>query len=171
MLIDAWMRPRSNQQYNHLAQDVTADAWYSRMSRPGPYAVAMHLHAMIPAAVAWWFWGIGGLAGFWLTLVALYNMGDAIDSVSHLYGTTLPGQADSSRNGLLMGILILGEGWHANHHLIPWSAKHGLNPGEFDWTWQVIRGLHAVGLAWDVRIPVMTELAWKEPSGGFRQCR
>lgn len=171
MLVDAWMRPRSNQEYNYLAQDVASDPWYRKMSRPGPFAVAMHLHAAIPAAVAWWFWGFGGLTGFWLTLVALYNMGDAIDSVSHLYGTTLPGQTDSARNGLLMGVLILGEGWHANHHRIPWSAKHGLNPGEFDWTWQVIRGLHAIGLAKEMRIPVMAEMTWSQPIGGSRQCR
>ena len=152
MLIDAWMRPRSNQEFNHLAPDVEADPWYKKLSLPGPYAVAMHLHVAIPLAIAWRFWGLSGIAGFWVTLVALYNMGDAIDSVSHLYGSTIPGQTDFSRNSFLMGILILGEGWHANHHRLPWSAKHGLEPGQFDWTWQVIRGLKVIGLAHDVRV-------------------
>jgi len=166
MLVDAWMRPRTNQEHNYLAEDVASDPWYAQMSRPRPYAVAMHLHAAIPAAVTWWFWGLGGVAGFWLTLVALYNMGDAIDSVSHLYGTRLPGQTDSSRNGLLMGVLILGEGWHANHHRIPWSARHGLTSREFDWTWQVIRGLRAIGLATDIRIPVAAEMVAMSRSEG-----
>jgi len=88
-----------------------------------------------------------------MMLVALYNLGDAIDSVAHLYGSTCAGQPDRSRNSLLMGVLILGEGWHANHHRFPWSARHGLSTGQFDWTWQVIRVLRAAGLARDVRVP------------------
>jgi stearoyl-CoA desaturase (delta-9 desaturase) len=158
MLIDAWMRPRTNQEYNHLAQDVARDEWHRWISRPKPYAIAMHVHAAVPAIVAWWFWGGRGLVGFWVTLAALYNMGDAIDSVSHLYGSMLPGQRDASRNSRFMGILILGEGWHANHHRFPWSAKHGLGPGQFDWTWLVIRWLCIAGLATDIRVPTPIEL-------------
>jgi fatty-acid desaturase len=157
MLVDAWMRPRTNQEYNYIARDVSADRFYHWISRPWPYAVAMHLHAIIPAVVTWWFWGPSGLAVFWLTLVALYNMGDAIDSISHMYGNKLSGQQDASRNSFVMGVLILGEGWHANHHRFPWSAKHGLRQGQFDWTWQVIRGLRAVGLAQDIRVPSETD--------------
>jgi stearoyl-CoA desaturase (delta-9 desaturase) len=119
----------------------------------------MHAHAAIPAILCWRYWGVAGAAGFWITLAALYNMGDAIDSVSHLYGSTLPGQHDASRNSLVMGILILGEGWHANHHRFPSSAKHGLGKGQFDGTWHVIRVLRALGLARDVRLPPAKELA------------
>jgi stearoyl-CoA desaturase (delta-9 desaturase) len=158
MLIDAWMRPRTNQEYNGLAADVAADPWYRRLSRPGPYAVAMHVHVLVPLLLAWWNWRWLGVGGFWLVLAALYNMGDAIDSVSHLYGRTLPGQQDASRNSLIMGILILGEGWHANHHRFPGSAKHGLGRGQFDWTWQVIRALQALGLARDIRLPGAQDL-------------
>lgn len=118
----------------------------------------MHLHAGIPAILTWWFWGASGVAGFWLTLMALYNMGDAIDSVSHLHGSMLPGQHDGSRNSQFMGILILGEGWHANHHRFPSSAKHGLGPGQFDLTWLVIRALQVAGLAKDIRVPKSTDL-------------
>ncbi len=129
MLVDAWMRPRTNQEFNALAPDVRADPWYRRLSRPWPYAVAMHLHFVVPALLAWYLWGIRGFAVLWITLAALYNMGDAIDSVSHMFGSELPGQADRSRNSSVMGLLILGEGWHANHHRFPWSAKHGLAKG------------------------------------------
>jgi fatty-acid desaturase len=158
MLVDAWMRPRTNQEYNTLAGDVASDPWYGWISRPGPYAVAMHLHAAVPAALAWFTWGWMGVAGFWITLAALYNMGDAIDSVSHIYGSMLPGQRDSSRNSLVMGILILGEGWHANHHRFPRSAKHGLGRRQFDWTWQVILALKALGLARDIHLPTTQDL-------------
>lgn len=159
MLVDAWMRPRTNQEHNSLAKDVAADGWYRLLSRPGPYAVAMLLHCGIPALICWSCWGWAGIAVFWLTLAALYNLGDAIDSVSHLFGSELPGQKDASRNSLAMGLLVLGDGWHANHHRFPWSAKHGLTRGQFDWTWQVIRGLQAVGLAREIRLPSERELS------------
>jgi fatty-acid desaturase len=158
MLIDAWMRPRTNQQFNALAPDVMRDSWYCRLSRPGPYAVAMHIHFLVPAIVTRYLWGTAGTFAFYLTLLALYNLGDAIDSVSHTFGDLLPGQRDCSRNSLIMGLLILGEGWHANHHRYPWSAKHGLEKGQFDWTWQVIRMLAALGLAKDIRLPGKSEL-------------
>jgi fatty-acid desaturase len=158
MLVDAWMRPRTNQEFNSLAKDVWKDPWYRCLSQPWPYAAAMHVHFLVPAILTWYFWGRGGLVAFWLTFVALYNLGDGIDSVSHMFGEELQGQRDRSRNSLLMGLLILGEGWHANHHRIPWSAKHGLAAGQFDWTWQVIRVLRALGLARDIRVASEQEL-------------
>jgi fatty-acid desaturase len=169
MLIDAWLRPRTNQEHNALAADVAADRWYACLSRPWPYAVAMHLHAAIPLFVAWRVAGGGGIAATWIVMVALYNFGDAIDSISHLYGSTLPGQRDASRNGRVMAVLTLGEGWHANHHRFPWSARHGLLRGQWDWTWQIIRLLRAAGLAHDVRVP--GEVSMHEISGGPSSCR
>ncbi|HMG86377.1 MAG TPA: acyl-CoA desaturase [Terracidiphilus sp.] len=159
LLIDAWMRPRTNQEFSSLAPDVSADPWYRLISRPWPYAAAMHLHFLVPVLAAWYLWGIRGCAIVWLTLVALYNMGDAIDSIAHMFGNQLSGQHDRSRNSFVMGLLILGEGWHANHHRFPWSAKHGLARGQFDWTWQVIRVLRAVGLAREIRIPTAPDFA------------
>ena len=159
LLIDAWMRPRTNQEFNAFAPDVSADPWYRQISRPWPFAAALHLHFLVPVLAAWYLWGIRGFAVVWLTFAALYNMGDAIDSISHMFGNELSGQSDQSRNSFVMGLLILGEGWHANHHRFPWSAKHGQARGEFDWTWQVIRGLSAIGLARDIRVPAAGDSA------------
>jgi fatty-acid desaturase len=90
--------------------------------------------------------------GIWLTLISLYNAADAIDSVAHVFGRKLEPQHDESRNSAWIGLLVLGEGWHANHHRFPHSARHGLLPGQFDWTWEVIRVLRALGLATQVRV-------------------
>jgi fatty-acid desaturase len=158
MLVDAWMRPRTNQEHNGLAADVATDPWYRFLSRPWPYAVAMHLHAAVPLAVAYRCWGAIGVLGIWITLTALYNLADGIDSVAHVFGRKLEKQSDESRNSAWMGILVLGEGWHANHHRFPYSAAHGLLPGQFDWTWQVIRALRALGLATQVRMPGRQDL-------------
>jgi fatty-acid desaturase len=158
MLVDAWLRPHTNQQHNALAADVAGDRWYRFISQPWPYAVAMHLHAAIPVGLSYLWWGAAGVIGVWLTLVVFYNLADAIDSAAHIFGHKLKKQHDESRNLAWMGIVVLGEGWHANHHRFPYSARHGLRRGQFDWTWQVIRALQAVGLATDVRVPTNGEL-------------
>lgn len=162
MLVDAWMRPRTNQEHNGLAEDVSADRWYRFISRPWPYAMAMHVHAAIPLALAYRWWGWAGVTGLWFMLVAFYNLADAIDSVAHVFGHKLENQRDESRNVAWMGIVVLGEGWHANHHRFPYSARHGLLPGQFDWTWQIIRALCALGLATDVRLPRRHDLQAEE---------
>jgi fatty-acid desaturase len=151
MLVDAWMRPRTNLDHNQLAKDVASDRWYAFLSRPGPYLIAMHLHAAIPLLIAYRLCGWWGIVWFWCTLAVLYNLGDAIDSLAHTCGNRLPLQRDSSRNNWLLGILTLGEGWHANHHRFPGNARHGLLPGQFDWTWQVIRALQTLGLATNIQ--------------------
>jgi len=151
LLVDAWLRPRTNQQFNHLAGDVAADPYYRWLSQPVPYAIALHLHAVIPIAAVLAVWSPAAFVVVWITFVWLYNVGDAIDSLSHWRGKVLPGQKDQSRNHFLLGIIAGGEGWHANHHRAPWSARHGL-AGQFDWTWQVIRFLGFLGLATKIKV-------------------
>ena len=49
-----WHRPRTNQQFDHLAPDVAADPYYRLVSRPGPYLAFAVAHVAV-------FFG-GGLA-------------------------------------------------------------------------------------------------------------
>lgn len=58
---------------------------------------------------------------------------------------------DMSRNVPWVAYLSLGEGWHNNHHAFPSSARFGLKPNEFDFSWQVITILSALGLASNIR--------------------
>ena len=88
----------------------------------------------------------------------IFNLGDAIDSVAHIVGTMPYGGPDLARNHWFLGLLCLGEGWHAHHHRFPWSARHGLQGGQWDWTWGVIRLLAAARLARDVRVPAPAQL-------------
>ena len=151
LLVDAWMRPRANPRFNHLASDVAADPWHRAFSRPIPYALALCAHFAVAVEIAARLWGTAGLLLAWATYAALYNLGDSIDSVTHLAGGRLPAQSGSARNNFVLGFLTLGEGWHANHHWDPGCARHGWWRGQFDWTWQVIRALRACGLADCVR--------------------
>ena len=86
ILFDGVHRPRSNQQHVHLAPDVAADPWYRWVSRPGPYLAFAIAHVVLFFGGAFWLFGWAGVAALWLTLVAIFNLGDAIDSVAHIVG-------------------------------------------------------------------------------------
>ena len=77
----------------------------------------------------------------------------AVNSVTHMWGYRNYQTPDDSRNNALIGLLAAGEGWHNNHHADPNAAKHGHKWWELDLTWLTLRGLMALGLATDVKMP------------------
>ncbi len=158
-LYDGWNRPRTNQQYNHLAADVAADPYYRFVSKPLPFFAACVLHVTLFYGFAYVVWGWVGVVLLWTVSVIIYNLGDSIDSFAHLSGARPFRTTHLARNNLLLGYLTLGEGWHANHHEFPESARHGLLPGQFDWTWHVILLLQFVGLASTVKLPTKERLS------------
>ena len=153
MLFDSIWRPRTNQEHNYLAKDLSGDPFYQWVSQPVPYALMMWLHLAFVLGIAYSCGGWIGVMIFWCELVVIYNVCDAINSVGHLQGDKPYQQGNESRNNLLLAWLTLGEGWHANHHAFPRSAKHGLLKGQFDWTWQMIRALRWLRLARNVYLP------------------
>ncbi|MGI9055710.1 MAG: acyl-CoA desaturase [Pyrinomonadaceae bacterium] len=153
MIFDGWNRPRTNLQYNNLAADISGDKFYSFFSRPIPFMFACWLHVLIWFGFAYRVWGIFGFAALWVTLVFIYNIGDAIDSFAHLYGARPFAANHFARNNKWLGILTLGEGWHANHHVFPSSAKHGLLPNQFDAVWKIIGLFEKLKIIKNVRIP------------------
>jgi fatty-acid desaturase len=159
ILHDGWLRPRTNQQHNRLAPDVAADGWYAWVSRPGPYLALAIAHVAIFFGGITWRFGLPGLLALWVTLIAIFNLGDAIDSMAHLIGERPYPGPDLARNHWFLGLFCLGEGWHAHHHRFPWSARHGLGRWQFDWTWLVIRALGRLGLARSPRLPTAAQIA------------
>ena len=160
-LFDSVWRPRTNQQYIYLSKDVARDPYYTWLSKPIPYMLMMWLHLAVFFGAAY---AIAGWFGFWVLwgqLVFMYNGSDAIDSVAHIIGTQPYSDAHKAKNHWAMGWITLGEGWHANHHSFPSSAKHGLLPGQFDWTWQTIRLLRYLKLATKVQLPSATSIEMK----------
>lgn len=53
----------------------------------------------------------------------------------------------------IAGLISMGESWHNNHHAFPGSAKLGLEPGQVDLGWALLRAFEAIGLAWDIVTP------------------
>jgi stearoyl-CoA desaturase (delta-9 desaturase) len=60
---------------------------------------------------------------------------------------------DNSRNNALVALITNGEGWHNNHHADPSSASNQRHWWEMDLTYYFLRGLAALGLAWDIQLP------------------
>lgn len=162
VLFDGVWRPRTGLEHCHLAPDVAADPWYRFVSRPGPYLAFALLHLALALGGAWALLGWPGVAAQSAAMVLVFNLGDAIDSLTHARTGEVdgpPGSARGSlaRDGLLLGLLTLGEGWHRGHHEAPWSARHGLRPGQPDGIYAIIRALELVGLASDVKVASAAE--------------
>lgn len=144
MLFDSFMRPRTNQQHVHLAKDIEADTFYSFISQPIVYMVILWIYLIVIFVPAFLFFGWNGIFAATITLIAIYNIGDAVDSFGHLYGEKTG--KDESRNNVLLGVLAYGDGWHSNHHKNPKSAKHGIKKGQLDFTYIVLRIGKFIGL-------------------------
>jgi stearoyl-CoA desaturase (delta-9 desaturase) len=148
---DAFYRPRTNQEHNHLATDVSRDRFLNWLSQPWPYGSVMLPHLVIPAFAFGTAWGWHGLLGWWIALVCAFNAGDAVDSIGHIYGQKLSGQKDESRNSLIMALLTGGDGWHAHHHAVPARVRHGLKWYQIDVNWVLIWTAEKLGLAWKLK--------------------
>lgn len=98
---------------------------------------------------------LGGWTGLlWGGLVRLFFVHHStwsVNSICHTFGARPFATRDASRNNWWVGFLALGEGWHNNHHAFPRSAFHGLTWWQYDLSAYCIRGLEAVGLAWNVQ--------------------
>lgn len=103
----------------------------------------------------------GTWAGVWTGLIwgglvrvfLVHHVTWSINSACHLWGRRPFVSDDQSRNNFVFGVLGIGEGWHNTHHAFPTSARHGLRWWEVDVSYYVIRGLAAVGLTWNLKLP------------------
>ena len=142
----------------HYARDLLLDRniqWVDRL-----YPVWMLLGLALPAAIGGLVTGTmhGALTGFvWGGVVRLFLGQHAlwwgIVTFCHCWGPRPFRSNDDSTNSLLVAILMLGDGWHNNHHAFPNSAKVGFTWWQIDPTWWVVAGLQRVGLMWDVKVP------------------
>jgi len=146
-LFDAYYRPRTNQQYISLANDVAADPFFAMLSRPLIYGIAVSVYTFSVLGIAYWWMGIYGIAVAWFSYVWVYNSGDAVDSICHLFGSR-PYSNDSqlATNSLIMALITFGDGWHNNHHFYPKSARHGFKPLEIDTSFYLILILNKIGI-------------------------
>ena len=128
------------------APDLSKDAFYRWLS-------AYHwvpLTTVGLALLAWGGWGMVIWAIFLRVTLGLHATW-LINSATHIVGKRRFNIDDDSKNVWWVALLTFGEGWHNNHHAHPVSARHGLAWYEFDWTWESLKLLRAVGLVWDIK--------------------
>jgi len=123
------------------------------------YLLWVVLTLAIPFAIGYavggtWQWGVEAM--IWGGLIRIFCYQHAtfsVNSICHMFGRQAYRSRDEARNNWVVAALVFGEGWHNNHHAFPSSARHGLDRGQFDVSWWVIRGMEKLGLVWNVRVP------------------
>jgi fatty-acid desaturase len=98
----------------------------------------------------WVIWGVAlrvtvSLTGHWL--VGHYAHRDGHQ------GWRVHGAAVQGFNIPLAALITFGESWHANHHAFPGSARLGLEPGQVDLGWWVLKTLERIGLVKGLVLP------------------
>jgi stearoyl-CoA desaturase (Delta-9 desaturase) len=100
----------------------------------------------------------------------LHHATFSINSLCHFFGRRPFATGDESRNLAWLALPTFGESWHNNHHAFPTSARHGLGPGQVDFSAGLITLMEKAGLAWDVvRIPPERQIAKARTQEELRQ--
>lgn len=156
MLRDAWWQmhcrldlarpPRFAPEPRLVGDRFLAGLGRSWMAQQIPLALALFLAGGWP----WLVWGVPvrvavSLHGHWLVGHLTHRRGPqswVVDGVA-VQGHDLPAAA----------LVSFGEAWHGNHHAWPGSARLGLEPGQHDPGWWVLRAMRKLGLVSDLREP------------------
>jgi stearoyl-CoA desaturase (delta-9 desaturase) len=111
-------------------------------------ALAILLHAI--GGVSWVVWGVAvrvsvGVTSHWIVTYFAHNPGPGRWLVKNA--------AVQASNLEGWGFLTHGECWHNNHHAFPESARMGLEPGQLDPGWNVLKMLERFGVVRNLGIP------------------
>ncbi|MGE0717774.1 MAG: acyl-CoA desaturase [Alphaproteobacteria bacterium] len=116
------------------------------MAQQIPWAILFFAIGGMP----WLVWGIAvrvavSVTGHWLVGHFAHRAGGQTWRVE--------GAAVQGYDVKIAGLISMGESWHNNHHAFPGSARLGLEPGQVDLGWTLIRMLARAGLVWNVVLP------------------
>ncbi|CAK9324572.1 unnamed protein product [Citrullus colocynthis] len=121
------------------------------------YRFIQKTYFLHPIALALLLYAIGGFPfviwGMCVRITVFIHVMFMVNSVGHRWGTRQWSTSDLSTNNWWLSLLSFGEGWHNNHHAFEYSARHGLEWWQIDFSWYVIIFLQAIGLATDVKLP------------------
>lgn len=147
-----------------IEPEVRDDAFYRFLERTWmwqqlPWAVLFYAFG----GWGWVVWGIAvrvsvSLTGHWLIGHLAHRRGPQ--------GWVVEGAAVQGHDLPWAALVTFGEGWHGNHHAFPGSARLGVERGQADPGWWLLKGLERVAPAWDLREP-----GDLEPRPGLRRVR
>ncbi len=117
--------------------DAFASSWVSRFG----WGIA-YLAFFLVFATAWWQWLFLPVALFMAPI-----HGVIINWYAHIYGYVNFTSKDTSKNLLPFDFLMMGEGYHNNHHKYASRSNFGgVRWHEVDVTYQIMKVLHWVGI-------------------------
>jgi fatty-acid desaturase len=109
--------------------------------------------------ISWVIWGVClrvtvSVFGHWLIGYFAHNHGHRD---WYVVGSSVQGY-----NIKFCGLITMGECWHNNHHAYPGSALLGVESGQADPGWWVLKFMEKIGLVWNIQgpkdLPVRAEL-------------
>jgi sn-1 stearoyl-lipid 9-desaturase len=134
-----------------IEAEFARDRWYRFLEATWmlhQIPVGLVLYAL--GGWGWVVWGVAArvslsVVGHWSITYWCHNPGPGRWRVKDaaVQASNLPG----------LGLLTYGECWHNNHHAFPESARIGLEPGQADPGWWVIRQFEQLGWVWDAGSP------------------
>ncbi len=132
--------------YTSFVEDLDFDVNWLNRGRLR-WLIPLALHLSIATAFAMIFdaklMGLCYVAG----IASHPVQGWLINGVCHRYGYRNFNTQDQSRNNTVLGLLLVGEGYHNNHHQNPNSARFSHRWFEFDFGYLVCCVLEFLGLA------------------------
>jgi stearoyl-CoA desaturase (delta-9 desaturase) len=96
----------------------------------------------------------GVLWGFVVATVFLWHGVFSINSLMHVWGKQAYNTGDNSKNNFLAALVVMGDGWHNNHHYYPVSVRHGFEWWQIDPSYYLLCLLERLGIVWDLKRPV-----------------
>ena len=120
-----------------------------------PHVVPLTLAAVMLIVFGW----PGLFIGYALSTVLVYHATFTVNSLAHRFGTRPYPTPDHSRNNWFVALIMLGGGWHNNHHRHPRSARHGFRWWEIDVTYQVLVVLGWLGIVSAIRVAPVPALS------------
>jgi fatty-acid desaturase len=154
--VDAWWQMHCVVKLDHpprfvIEPETAHDRFYRLiekhwMAQQLPWAVLFFAVGGLP----WVIWGIAlritvSLTGHWLIGHFAHRRGHQ--------GWSVDGVCVQGFNIRYVSLLTFGESWHGNHHAFPGSARLGVEEGQFDPGWWLVKSLAFLGLAWDIKEP------------------
>ncbi|MEM7771704.1 MAG: fatty acid desaturase [Cyanobacteria bacterium P01_E01_bin.6] len=144
-----WMfyRVPAEAEIPRFTKDISNDRFYQFLDKY--FFPIQVVFAVLLYLIGGWSFVVWGV---FLRLVLVYHTTWLVNSATHTFGYRTYESGDRSTNCWWVAILAYGEGWHNNHHMYQYSARHGLKWWEFDTTWIMIKALSAVGLAKKIKL-------------------
>lgn len=144
-------------QYKTICPDLFKDPFYLWLhaggkGRDGYLCLAINVVFRLALLALFGPWA---LLGNLLGSVGAFIAPLLVNSICHMpkFGYQNFKTTDLSQNVWFVAIASFGEGWHNNHHEFPQSARHGMKPWEYDFSYNVLRILEILGIARNIRLP------------------